>query len=610
MTRTTKLLALLLALGMLLSLAACGGAAPASSAPAEQASAEAPAAEAEAAEPAPTEEPAEAPDGEPAEASAAEPAEAPAEEPAEDPNAIHETTSGAEYNSEAYMLPLFGDEDVSFTARISFPPNDLTLFGDEGYAINHAVQKAEEMTGVHIDWTVVNSEAAMEQFSLQVASGTYEDIIVDAASHYSSTLANGVEENVFVDIRPYLSQCMPFFKSTFENALDDTKRCLITEAGYIVGVSSISDYDERQREGLMIRKDYLDTLGLDIPETYDDLHTVLTAFKNELGLSDPIFFASDFVYSSNALVSGYDVLGTFSTTGFVVSPWYQVDGQVKYGIMEDGYYEYISMIHDWYDEGLISHDFVSREGNPNSMTNMGTISSGVVGMFHGEIELIPIYMMGQTTDPNFEIALMPDIVKTPGQTTHLLNNKTQLSRAAATCVTTSCWDVEKALTWLDFFFSDDGALLCNVGVEGESYEMVDGKIQYLDSFLNNPDYNEKERNCIFLMASIPKRGLDVPKTYSLDIQYQAEDVWTTHDDGAYILPTISLNEEETSEYAQRYSDISTYLAEHLTKYVTGEDDITQWDSFLDTLNAMDMQECIDIYQGALDRFYDTDITID
>ncbi len=35
--------------------------------------------------------------------------------------------------------------------------------------------------------------------------------------------------------------------------------------------------------GLMIRKDWLDELGLEIPVTYDDWEIVLTKFKEEKG---------------------------------------------------------------------------------------------------------------------------------------------------------------------------------------------------------------------------------------------------------------------------------------------------------------------------------------
>ena len=37
-----------------------------------------------------------------------------------------------------------------------------------------------------------------------------------------------------------------------------------------------------------IRKDFLDTLGLDVPETYDELYDVLVAFRDELGLPAPM----------------------------------------------------------------------------------------------------------------------------------------------------------------------------------------------------------------------------------------------------------------------------------------------------------------------------------
>ena len=45
--------------------------------------------------------------------------------------------------------------------------------------------------------------------------------------------------------------------------------------------------------GLVIRTDYLEQVGMDVPVTYDDWYNVLKAFKEKLGLKYPMCFCAD-----------------------------------------------------------------------------------------------------------------------------------------------------------------------------------------------------------------------------------------------------------------------------------------------------------------------------
>lgn len=49
------------------------------------------------------------------------------------------------------------------------------------------------------------------------------------------------------------------------------------------------------------------------------------------------------------------------------TPFYQIDGEVKFGPMEDGYKKYLSTLAKWYADGLIYKDFytyVDSNTNP------------------------------------------------------------------------------------------------------------------------------------------------------------------------------------------------------------------------------------------------------
>lgn len=588
-----QILALLLALAMLFAMAACGGT--------EASSAEAPASVAEAPEEASTPEapPVEEPAPEEAPASVAE--EAPVEEPA---GGV--TVSGATYTADAYELPLF-EEEETFKAWLSFNSRDLSLFGNDGYSANTAVQAAEAATGVKLEYRMISSDANSEQFSLALAGGDLDEIVFGASDAYFGTMSGAIEEEVFVDIKPYMEENMPFYTAAY-NALDDnSKRSIVTAEGQIPGIFTISDYETIARAGFMIRSDYLEAVGKEVPKTYDELYDVLTAFKSELGIVQPLMLPAEICANSNALCAAFDVLGTFSITGFSVSPWYQVDGEVKFGVVEEGYYDYLCMMRQYYEEGLIYKDFINVNTNPMGSSYIGAITSGDAGMFFGETELVTQYMDGQSFNPDFTIEPMSEILKEEGQTTHFIRKESKI-KTDCVSITTDCHDIEKILTYMDYFYTLEGAKLINLGVEGDTFVEVDGKYEWTEEYLDFSVYTDKEKNCLFFLAAYPGMGLDVPVNYTYDVQYICEETWIANDDGAYVLPSVSLTAEESEEYARIYSDLSTYIAENLSKFVVGENDIADWDSFIANIYDLGMQDLIDIYQKALDRFNEIDVT--
>ena len=242
------LLTALLVFGLL---AGCGGT-PAS-APAS--SAEAPASEA-------------APEPETAETAetAPEPEAVSAEEPAstlEEPPAEPE---GYEYTGEWAEYPLAEPGELSLTMWCEFP-GFLNMVGLDSYNNMSVWKAAEEATGVHVDFTEVSMMNASEQFSLMCAANDMKDILGGATGYYGST-AGAIEEEIIIDLAEPAEQYM----GNYMTILNDPKYATYKDQAYnsegqLASINSISD-DFKPTSGAQIRKDWLEALDLDVPETY------------------------------------------------------------------------------------------------------------------------------------------------------------------------------------------------------------------------------------------------------------------------------------------------------------------------------------------------------
>ena len=60
--------------------------------------------------------------------------------------------------------------------------------------------------------------------------------------------------------------------------------------------------------------------------------------------------------------------------------------------------------------------------------------------------------------------------------------------------------------------------------------------------------------------------------------------------------------EESDEFYAKYTDIGTYAQTELLRFVVGEDSMDQWDDFVETCKSMGIDQCVEIYQGAYDRY--------
>ena len=584
-----KILALLLALTMVLGMVACGGE-TASSAPAETESA---AVESEATAEAPAEEP--APEAAPEEAPAEE-GSAPAEEVVEDDGLI--TTDYV------YELPLFEEGEFTFSMWVSFSDN-MSTFMPNQFADNLGYKKSVEMTGVEVDLECFSTSANSEQFNLRVASGDLPNVITNSSMLWTSSWDSAIEDEVFIDLEEFIPM-MPAYMECYEQLDAQTKADLHTDNGYMPRLISINNYPTGAREGAFVRTDYLEKVGMEIPETYEELDAVLRAFQSELGLTEPLMAVAGLVHTSNALVSGFGVQGGFSTFPFNADPYYCVDGEVKFGIIEPGYKEYMEMFAGYYADGIISPDFISKNTNP--MDFIGTISSGTTGVFFGETNMVPNYIaQGQSIDPDFAIAPLAPITKTPGEATHFGTSKSPISgQLAGISISTAECDLEGLAKYLDFFFTYEGSLLSAMGVEGNedgSYIIDDnGDLQYSE-YWNTCGLNEMEKPTYFIYSVMPMLCPKTPSSYTVDLQHECAPTWDKNADAAWVMPSVSMTADENDEYNAIYADIRTTLEENLTKFAVGEKPMSEWDAFVDSLYELGIEDCIEIQQTAVDRYY-------
>lgn len=590
MKKNSRILAILLALTLLFGLmAACGTetASSAESAPeasTEQASAsEAPAETTEEAVPASTVETSTE------EGSAAEPAS---------------PTSWPENPLGNVELPLT-DEPVTVTMWMGVNPNVLKITEDIGNDCALWNELATR-TGVNLVFTVVNPDTESEKFNLMVASDDLSDIISNATTLYTNGGEAAVADEILIDHLPYLTEELTPQICKLMEAYPDAVPDALTDSGWLAGMPQLSMQTETtQTFGPLIRQDWLDELGLDTPETYDELHDVLVAFKDQKGADAALALNYAATGINNGLVQGYGINGLVADAA-MSEPYYQIDDELFYGPIQPEFKEYLTMVHDWYQEGLIWQDFMSYPDFQNPPTDI--ILADRCGVFYGEVTYIAT-LQNSSNNENFNLVALPDFVQNPGDT---IPFKEERSYTASTpwSISTQCECPELLMQWCNYMYTDEGALLCNYGIEGESFNFDENNVPvFTDLILNNPDMSTTVALFMYCMDRGPfYRDETREQSGYTPAQKEASDIWTSNLSVGRGIGSTTLSTEESDQVNQFYGDIKTYIEQSVLEFVIGNRDLSEFDDYVQHIKDMGIDEVTACYQAAYERYLNGETT--
>lgn len=523
-----------------------------------------------------------------------------------------EEASELETDSAAEPAP---EEDLTVSLPISEEPITLTywstvspMFADVVTSLDQCLlwNKMEELTNIHVEGTLINAQSGQEQFALMVAGGSYTDLLDSPGSNYTTGLQGALDDDVLIDLTDVVTEYMPNYSAMIKTNEEYEKGTRVDD-GRIGMIYGLNNTDYKPTEGPVIRQDWLDALNLDTPVTYDDLHNVLKAFKENYNATMWIPYSGSPL--GNYLGAGYGIASTYLTHMSGREPFFQVDGTVKFGPMEDEYFDYLSMLNQWYEEGLIWNDFVSYTERFNQPPDSG-VTGGDFGVWFSSYSNFQVWTEA-AEDPNFHIVAFSDPVQKEGDINHLRAENFLVTQGGVG-ISTSCEYVEEAARLIDYWFSEEGRFLLTFGIEGETYELdADGHPQYTELITNNPDGLPKVAAEALYLGGFGFHTVDHDEYVYLDQGYTedqtaASDIWMATSDNAYGIPNVvSMTVEESTENASLLSDIGTFVSTWTLQVITGDQALTDAsiEEFRTTLrDQLHIETAIANKQAALDRY--------
>jgi len=210
-------------------------------------------------------------------------------------------------------------------------------------------------------------------------------------------------------------------------------------------------------------------------------------------------------------------------------------------------------------------------------------------------------------DKTYDLAAAPFPTLNKGEKSEFGNKQLPYSPLNGGGITGKCKNPELAARFLDYSYSNEGYMLNNFGIEGESYTMVDGYPKFTEVITNNPNKLSMAQS-IPLYARSANEGPFVQDVryieqyYKLQQQQDALIKWSDNNHEKHMIPQITLTKEETTEFSKIMSDIKTYRDEALINFILGTMSVSSFDEFTAKLKSLKIERAIEIQQAAYDRY--------
>jgi len=531
---------------------------------------------------------------------------------------VQETEKGGVTEESSSGSETTGEEASSQPEELQLPivkePIELTMWATlrkaattmNDFNQKSCFQELERITGIRIKWLHPPVGQEQEQFNLMIASNDLPDLIWGG---YFTNIEEAIAQKQIIPLNDLIAKYAPNFTKLLEK-YPTLKKSIMTDSGDIFGFPFVQTFLQAAgtgpQGGFQIRKDWLDKLGLPIPETLDDWKKVLKAFKendpNGNGKPDEIPFGSDGNGRLLAFLRAFGVRKDFFMKGGPT-------GTISYGPIEPAFKDAIAFLRDLYAEGLIDKDYLTTDLTlfESKLTNhlIGATSGNMFGNLGKWTTLM-------RNDPDFLLWPAPNPKRDENSIPYFEMDRLLSLHAGEGFITTANKYPVESVKWFDFGYSEEGQLLYNFGKEGVSYEMVNGYPQYTDEVLNNPDgLSITDALAKHSMASDEANFVQDPRYYEQIVgatpaQRQAARTWGIGLEPSLVnnlqLPPIQLTREEAERSATIMNDINTYRDEMIDKFITGQEPLEKFDEFVEQIKAMGIDEAIRIRQDALERW--------
>lgn len=456
------------------------------------------------------------------------------------------------------------------------------------------LREIEQKTGIKLAVEAVPSSNYSEKKKVLIGTNNMPDLMMVKQADINDFARTGV----FLDLTPYIDQHAPNLKKALQE-LPEYSRLLVDGKLYGFPLMKYTPTAWDIGKAPAIRTDLLKKHHLPVPQSFDELYTVLKKLKEAYPDSSP--------FTTRAIEGSLDAIAYAFGTGFKLYFEHSIDkGTYKYGNITPEFKSMLEYLHKLYAEGLLDPNFAVN----NNQKWLEAVGSNKAFFVYDNMIFVP--GMNSTLrkgDPGATMEIIPFLRNPQGQARAFTYAKDWPDDSWA--VSSKVKDPVAVVKLYDWLYSEEGMLASNYGILGETYEMVDGKPQFLKSFLEklkvndatgiNTLYSELGSGYNAYSPLVDRFGPEVQvmdeATKQLYKQY-AEDP-AVKNTPRQINVTPPLTKDQQDQVKQIQSKLDPVVMDAVIKFIMGVKPLSEFDSYKADLIEKGALQLEEIYNAAL-----------
>ncbi|WP_062353985.1 extracellular solute-binding protein [Bacillus kwashiorkori] len=457
--------------------------------------------------------------------------------------------------------------------------------------------KYKEMTNVNVEWEQVQTDSLAEKRNLALAGGSLPDVFFLAAFPPLDIYKYG-KQGTFIKLNDLIDKYAPNLKKLMDEN-PEIRKAVTFPDGNIYSLPSIVSPDflsVRLASRPWIDQTWLDRLNMKAPETTEEFYQFLKAVK-EKGGKDVVPYGGTSIGEFTGWIQGAFGVANRGVRNANIDVDPENPEKIRFYTISDDYKEMLEYTHKLYSEGLIEQNIFSIDWGQY-------LANASQGKYASTVFYDPVQLFGKDIGEKYDSL---SALKGPKGYQEFSKVSPAVSSIGNFIITKNNPNPAATVRWMDYFFSDEGARLYYMGIEGDTYEKTeDGKYVYTDKIMNSKEGLTMEQEIAKYLTWLGGIQGIIKEEYfqgsesapaSLEAAkkiepFVSEEIW----------PGFTYTEEENKFLSSTGADISKYVSEMTAKFISGETSFSEWDKYVSTVEKMGLDEYVKIQQAAYDRY--------
>lgn len=426
-----------------------------------------------------------------------------------------------------------------------------------------------------------------DKYKVMLASNNMPDLVFTTVSDAKRYGIDGL----FIPLDELLERHgSNILRAIEEEGIEDDMRALDGKIYFLPKISL------QQPEPFMVRQDWLEKYDLEIPQTLEDFYNMLHVFKEK----DPAGNGQTIPYGSHMFNDPSICYLNAFYRAFTVDQDFMIKGdRMVWGPAQIEMKQAMKYLNRLYSEGLLDNEapiLAKKQWEKQ-------VSAGRVGMIvYSSVRTDYFTRIFRETDPGARMIGIPP--PTGIDDKKHVAPMPRFSTDFCMAVTKDSAHAELIVQFFDYVFSPEGRMIVSYGVEGDTYEMLDGKPVFTEKmYRNEAGWN------MFVKAAIGGRRIACwPYDDAMIQQLRGtlslkalEVTWPYVDPPT---PILNFDRDELNISEATYSRLKDKTGDYLLKFLIGELSVdTSWDDYIAELKRIGLDELEEAYNSAYTRRY-------